>query len=538
MNSHNLDSIVLLNGKVRTVNPKQPLAEGVAIRDGKIQMVGSTDDVKTIIGPSTQTIDLDGKLVLPGFIDCHVHFLSGGRQLLSINLRDVRTEVEFIQRIKLWAEKCIPGQWITGGNWDQTSWPSGQLPCRDWIDKHTQENPVFIARIDHHLGLANSLALKLAGITKDTPDPQGGLIVRDKKTNEPTGILKETAMGLVGAVIPNPTKQDNLNALRAAMKEAARCGVTSVQDCTQLDDVLNIHERALKQDELITRICARTSLSNWEKQSEYIAEHGLGNDWLRLDGVKGFADGSLGAKTAKFFEPYSDAPDTCGIWSTTILEGKLESLALDADKAGLQLSVHAIGDEANHLMLEIYRRIVQKHGRRDRRLRIEHAQHIHPEDFERFAELDVIASVQPYHAIDDGRWVLIAIGRKRSQTTYAFRTFIDHKVKLAFGSDWPVAPLDPLLGIYAAVTRQTTDGKNPDGWFPKQKISVEEAVRAYTIDAAYAAFEENIKGSIEVEKCADLVVLSEDIFSIEPEDIKKAEIVLTMVGGKLIEDFQ
>ena len=345
-------------------------------------------------------------------------------------------------------------------------------------------------------------------------------------------------MGLVGTVIPTLTKQDNLNALSAAMKEAARCGVTSIQDCSNLDDILNIYEGVMKQGELTTRISVRTPLSNWKEQAEYIAERGTGNAWLRLCGVKGFADGSLGAKTAKFFELYNDAPETCGVWSTTILEGKMEPLTLNADKAGLQVSVHAIGDEANHLMLEIYQRIVQKHGKRDRRLRIEHAQHIHPVDFENFAELDVIASVQPYHAIDDSRWAQIAIGRERCRTTYAFRTFIDHKVKLAFGSDWPVAPLDPILGIYAAVTRQTIDGKNSDGWFPEQKISVEEAIKAYTIEAAYAAFEENIKGSIEVGKLADLIVLSEDIFSIEPEDISRTAVVFTMVDGRIIEDVE
>jgi len=533
MNTNNCFDTVLLNGKIWTVNPNQPWAGAVAVRNGKIEMVGSTDDVRTLIGSSTRIIDLDSKLVLPGFIDCHTHFLSGGRQLLNLDLRDAQTEEEFIQRIKAWKEKFTPGQWITGGNWDQTSWPSGQLPHRDWIDKYTLENPVFIARIDHHLGLANSLALKLAGITKETPDPQGGLIVRDEKTGEPTGILKETAMGLVSAAIPSPTEQDKSNALRAAMKEAARCGVTSVHDSTQFD-AINIYERALKQEELTTRIYAITPISNWKRKAEYIAEGGVGNDWIRLGGVKGFADGSLGAKTAKFFEPYSDEPETCGIWSTTILEGNMETLASNADKAGLQLAVHTIGDEANHFMLEIYRHIIQKHGKRDRRFRLEHAQHVHPEDFKNFAKLDVIASVQPYHAIDDGRWAHIAIGHKRCQTTYSFRTFIEHEVKLAFGSDWPVAPLDPLLGIHAAVTRQTIDGQNPDGWIPEQKISVEQTIRAYTIDAAYAAFEENIKGSIEVGKLADLIVLSEDVFAIEPAHIKKAKVVLTIVGGEQI----
>ncbi len=460
-----------------------------------------------------------------------IHTL-GGRELLSIDLRDARTEEEFALRIKEYAAQCSLGQWITGGNWDHTVWPSGQLPHRKWIDKYTPKNPVFIARVDHHAGLANSLALELAGITRNTADPEGGLIARDENTGEPTGILKESAMGLVRAVIPHPTAEDNKKALRAALDNAARCGVTSSQDCAGWDE-LDIYRAALARGKLTVRVYARAPLSDWQRQAKYIAAHGRGDNWLRLGGVKGFADGSLGARTARFFEPYSDAPDTDGLWTTAMSSGRMESLTLAADAAGLQLSMHAIGDEANHAMLDIYEKVIEKNGKRDRRLRIEHAQHVHPVDFERFSKLNVIASVQPYHIIDDGRWAEQAIGHKRCETTYAFQTFREHDVKLAFGSDWPVAPLDPLLGIYAAVTRQTLDGKNIDGWFPEHKITVEEAVRAYTVDAAYAAFEEDIKGTIEVGKLADFVVLSEDIFAIEPADIRNVKVILTVVGGKL-----
>ncbi len=525
-------NLILFNGKLWTGNPHNPIAEAVAVSGDMIIGVGSTDEIMKFANSSTHAIDVDGRLILPGFIDCHTHFMQGGRELLSIDLRDAPTEEEFALRIKEYTEQCPPGQWITGGNWDHTLWLNGQLPHRKWIDRYTPKNPVFIARVDHHAGLANSLALELAGITRNTADPEGGLIARDEDTGEPTGILKESAMGLVREVIPRPTAEDNKRALRAALDNAARCGVTSLQDCAGWDE-LDIYRTALASGELTVRVYLLTPLSDWQKQTEYIAEHGRGDKWLRLGGVKGFADGSLGARTARFWEPYADAPDTRGLWTTAMSSGKMESLALAADAAGLQLSVHAIGDEANHAMLDIYEKVIEKNGKRDRRLQIEHAQHVHPVDFERFSKLNVIASVQPYHIIDDGRWAEQAIGHKRCETTYAFQMFLEHDVKLAFGSDWPVAPLDPLLGIYAAVTRQTLDGKNIDGWFPEHKITVEEAVRAYTVDAAYAAFEEDIKGAIEVGKLADFVVLSEDIFAIEPADIRNVKVILTVVGGEI-----
>jgi len=526
--------LILINGKVWTGNQAQPKAEAVAARGDKIIAVGSTAEVKKLAGKQTRTIDLGGKLVLPGLIDNHTHFIKGGFQLLSVDLRDARTPEEFARRIKERAEKLPPGRWITGGDWDHQLWPGAPLPTRELIDRYTPNTPVFVNRLDGHMSLANSLALKLAGITKDTPDPPGGAIVRDPKTGEPTGMLKDSAANLVSRIIPQPSDTEYAEALRAALKEAARVGVTSIQDITYWDE-WPVYKRFRDKGELTVRVYARTPLPSWERQAELRRREGAGDEWLRLGGLKGFADGSLGSTTALFYEPYNDAPHTSGLPNEMMFpEGNMKRLVSGADKAGLHVSVHAIGDKANSIMLDIFEQVARENGPRDRRFRIEHAQHLHPKDIKRFAELDVIASMQPYHAIDDGRWAEKRIGRERCKTTYAFRSLLDAGVKLTFGSDWSVAPLDPLLGIYAAVTRKTIDGKNPGGWFPEQKISVEEAVRAYTTMSAYASFEEKIKGSLEVGKLADMVVLSRDIFTINPDSIPNAKVVYTIVGGRIV----
>ncbi len=527
-------NLALIHGRIWTGNPAQPWAEAVASRGERLIAVGTDAEIQKLVTSGTHVIDLEGKLALPGFIDGHTHFVHGGFQLLSVDLRDARSEQEFARRIGEHARKLGPNRWITGGNWNHELWPGAPLPTRELIDALTRQNPVFVSRLDGHMGLANSLALRLAGITKDTGDPPGGRIVRDAKTGEPTGILKDAAQGLVEAAMPKPTDAEYDEALRAAQAEAARVGVTSIQDIT-LWEQYPVYERFRDSGKLTVRIYARTPMREWKRQAELVGRLNAGDSWLRLGGLKAFMDGSLGSTTALFFEPYNDAPNSTGLMAGDNLpEGKLETDIRDADKAGLQCSVHAIGDKANHLLLGYFEEVEKENGPRDRRFRIEHAQHLRATDIPRFAQLGVMASVQPAHLIDDGDWAEKRIGPERIKTTYAFRSLLDCGARLALGTDWPVAPLDPLMGIYAAVTRETADGKNPHGWVPEQKISIEETVRAYTAGSAYAEFGEREKGTLEPGKLADMVVLSQDIFRIDPEQIPRTQVVHTIVGGRVV----
>lgn len=524
--------IVFTNGNVRTIDKGNPRAEAVAILQSKILAVGTNSGLRQYIGKSTRVIDLKGKLLLPGFIDNHTHFSSGGFQLQNVDLRNARSEQEFALMIRERAEK-FPTRWISGGDWDHDNWPGGNLPTKESIDKYSPNTPVFVNRYDGHMALANTVAMKLAGVTKETADPPGGTIVRDQRTGEPTGILKDEAMRYVYKIMPDPSSDELLDAIRLALAEARKLGVTSIQDISSFSD-LRAYQTLEAKGELTARLYCRLPISQWEQLAKAGTRVPFGNEWVRTGSLKAFADGSLGSSTALFFEPFTSDPTTKGLASDILIDGRLERWSLDADKAHLQLSIHAIGDSANSRILDLFERAVKENPLWDRRFRIEHAQHIHPKDFKRFAELGVIASVQPYHAIDDGRWAEKRIGHERCKTTYPFRTFLDNKVRLCFGSDWTVAPLNPLLGIYAAVTRRTLDGANPGGWFPEQKISVVEAIEAYTINNAYAAFEENEKGSITVGKLADLVVLSEDIISIDPTTIENVRVDLTVVGGKIV----
>jgi predicted amidohydrolase YtcJ len=384
------------------------------------------------------------------------------------------------------------------------------------------------------MALANGLALRLARITRESKDPPGGTIVREKDGN-PTGLLKDAAMDLVYRVIPPPSEEQLLRMIHAAMDEARRFGVTSIHDISSTEDV-RAYQILAARGELTLRIYCITPLPQWEAPATAGLRAGFGNDWIHLGALKGFADGSLGSTTALFEQPYNDAPETSGLPNEMMLpEGNMLKMTLGADKAGLQLAVHAIGDKANRIMLDIYTEVAKQNGSRtERRWRIEHAQHLRSEDFARFAQLGVIASVQPYHAIDDGRWAEKRIGHERAKTTYAFRTFLDHGVRLAFGSDWTVAPLNPMLGLYAAVTRATLDGKNPNGWFPEQKLTLNEAIEAYTMGSAFAEFREKEKGSLTPGKLADVVVLDTDLFATPPEKIKDAAVRLTIAGGKIV----
>jgi len=525
-------SVIFSGGTIWTGDTLRPQVEAVAVAEGKILAVGTIDEIAAWGGPSTRMVDLQGRFMMPGFIDDHVHFVAGGFQLQNVDLRDAATEEEFARRIGDRA-RLEPGRWITGGDWDHDRWPGGTLPTRALVDSFTGETPVFVSRYDGHMGLANSAALQLSGITAATPDPPGGSIVRDPLTGEATGILKDEAMMLIWRHIPDPTHQERLEAARRALAEARRHGITSIQDISSWDDLV-AYQELKERGELTARVYCRLPIARWKELADQHIRAGTGDEWITLGSLKAFADGSLGSSTALFFEPYDSDPRTRGLPSDLVIDGRLRAWARAADSCGLQLSIHAIGDSANRLVLDLFEEITELNPRWDRRFRIEHAQHIHPEDFARFAELGVIASAQPYHAADDGRWAEGRIGTERCRTTYAFRTFLDHDVWLAFGSDWTVAPLDPLLGIHAAVTRQTIDGRNPRGWFPEQKITVGEALRAYTLANAYAAFEEEKKGTIAAGKFADFTVLSESPLEVEPSALTRIGVVMTVVDGKIV----
>ena len=518
----------IVNARIWTGNPRQPWAEAIALRGDRIALVGSSAAIERALH-GIQPLDAHGQMVTPGFIDSHVHLFDGGYQLSSVQLRDARTPAEFTQRIAAFAKTLPKGAWITGGDWDHQQW-GGELPRHEWIDAVTPDNPVWVTRLDGHMGLANALAMRAAHVSGATPDVSGGTIIRDA-TGAPTGIFKDRAQSLIGAAIPDSTPDMDDRALAAGLRYLAAQGVTSVTHMGDWEG-LAILQRAHEAGTLITRINAAVPLSTWARLRDTIAAHGRGDDWLRIGSLKGFADGSLGSHTAAFLAPYSDAPDDRGLLVNT--PDDLYAWTSAADKAGLQVMVHAIGDRAIRTQLDIFARVEREDGPRDRRFRIEHAQHIAPADIPRFAALHVIASMQPYHAIDDGRWAEAAIGHERALTSYAWRSLLDSGALLAFGSDWNVAPPTPLEGIYAAATRRTLDGKHPNGWIPSQKIGVEDALRAYTRNGAYAMFAEHSLGTLEPGKLADLVMIDRDITKVAPERIRDARVVLTMVGGKVV----
>ena len=533
--------LVLLNGKIWTGAAKVGGAaevEAVACLGGRLVAVGGNAEVRRWIGERTRVIDLAGRRVVPGFNDAHVHFADGGQGLASVQLRDASSEVEFRDRIGRFVAGLKPGRWVLNGNWDHENWTPARLPTRWLIDGVTGKSPVFVNRLDGHMALANSAALKLAGIDRQTVDPPGGAIVRDER-GEPTGILKDAAMSLVYRVIPDPTDEELIESIRAALRYAASHGVTSVQDMSASPAVLAAYQRLLRSDELTVRIYAHQPLPGWERLAAVGIRAAMGGDRLRIGGLKGFADGALGSTTALFFDPYLDDPSTRGLPSDELISEELMlKNILGADRAGLQIAIHAIGDRANQIVLGMFSRAGVANGQRDRRFRIEHAQHLRLDEIAIFAKERVIASMQPYHLIDDGRWAEKRIGPERAKGSYAFRSLLDAGVMLAFGSDWFVAPMEPLLGIYAAVTRRTLDEKSPKVWISEEKISVAEAVRAFTYGSAFASFDEQVKGTIEVGKLADLAVLSEDIFRIDPLRIRQVGVEMTIFDGRVIYESQ
>jgi predicted amidohydrolase YtcJ len=520
--------LAVVNAKIWTGDDAAPSAEALAIDDGKILAVGTNAEIAAR-GAATRTLDAKGRLVVPGFNDSHLHFIEAGRQLASVQLRDVRSRDEFVARVKAFVATLPADAWLLGGSWDNSLW-GGELPTREWIDAVTGDRPAWLSRVDGHMALANSAALKLAGVDRATKDIAGGEIVRDGK-GEPTGALKDNAMALIDKIVPPPSAEIQQRALDAATKYVHEQGVTSVQNMGTWDD-LEVFARAHKEGKLSVRVYGVVPLADWARLRDELARGTYKSDeWLRVGGLKGYVDGSLGSHTAAFFDPFLDTPNSRGLFVNT--PENLYDWTSNADKAGLHVMIHAIGDRAISTLLDIYERVQNENGARDRRFRVEHAQHLAAKDIPRFAQLDVIASMQPYHAIDDGRWAEKFIG-ERIATTYAFRDLLDQKAHLAFGSDWFVAPATPLEGIYGAVTRRTLDDQNPDGWVPKQKITVAEALHAYTTGAAYASFDEKTKGKLAPGFLADLVVLDRDIFAIPPEQIRDTKVDATIVGGKVV----
>jgi hypothetical protein len=512
--------------------PQRP-PTAVAVQGNRISQVGQTEDLLPLATRKTRVIDARGKLLLPGFNDAHVHFLDGGFSLSNVNLRDASSVDEFVRRIRVHAKTLSAGKWITGGEWDHENWPGAPLPRREMIDAITPANPVMVSRTDGHMALANSVALKLAGVNRRSQDVPGGFIVRDPSTGEPTGVLKDAAMDAVTRVIPKPGPAEQRAAARLATDHAASLGVTSVHDVLA-GDAAAICRSLAEEGELKTRIYAMYPIARWQEAS-LTPSSNLNHNLVRTGAVKAFSDGSLGSATAWFFDPYPDDPKNCGLPGDQMFpNGNMLRLVLASDKAGLQVAIHAIGDRANSEILDLFASVVDANGKRDRRFRIEHAQHLRPSDIPRFGRQQVIASVQPYHAIDDGRWCEALLGPQRLRGTYVFRSLLDSGAVLALGTDWTVAPLNPLLTLAAAVNRRTLDGRYPNGWLPEQKISLEEAVRAYTVGSALAEFAEHDKGTITSGKLADLVLLENNIFEGKPEEIQNTRVVLTVLDGRVV----
>ncbi len=520
----NAQDKIITNAKVWTGNEAQPWADTIVIKDDRIIAVGKASELRDKYSKA-EIIDAHNKLVLPGFIDNHTHFMDGSASLISIKTQYTKTTAEFIKTVKDYAAKTPKNEWITGGLWDHEAW-GGSLPRKDWIDQDTQDNPLFLLRTDGHMAIANSLVLKLAKITKDTPDPEGGLIVRDIETGEATGVLKDNAMNLVFAIMPALSEEQATRTFDAGIQEALENGVTQIHNMGTWENI-ELFKKAKAEGRLKIRTYYFPYIANRHKLAKMIEKEGKGDNWLRFGGVKELVDGSLGSTTAWFYDPYTDEPDTSGypLMKMEVLKKSLQ----ESQAYGFQLAIHGIGDRTNDEIMKIFEEI----GAKGHRARIEHAQHLTPSAIKKFKELGVVASVQPYHAIDDGRWAEKRIGKARLEQTYPFKSLFDAGAMVTFGSDWSVAPLEPLSGIYAAVTRRTLDGKNPDGWVPSQRITVEQAVKAYTINNAWAGFQENDLGTIEVGKLADLVIISDNVFEIAPEKIMDTKVLMTIIGGKV-----
>ena len=518
--------VALVNGRFWTGVPGAPMAGAIGIAGARLGAIGD-QQVRSLITRHTQVIDLAGAFGMPAFTDAHTHFLAGSVVLGQPDLLNATSRADFTARIAA-AARSRPESWVLGGTWDEQRM-GASLPTREWIDAATPDTPVAVPRTDLHSLLLNSVALRLANITRTTPDPEGGVIVRDEQ-GDPTGILKDNAKSLVERVIPAMSDSDVDDAIRQGTSYALSKGIAQIHNPEINWEVFHSLRRLRARGETGVRFYAIVPLADWQKLAAIVADEGRGDDWVRWGGVKGLADGSLGSRTAKFYDAYADAPTERGIWVTE--PEALQERVLAADERKLQVVVHAIGDRAIDTALDTFAAVERANGIRDRRFRIEHAQHLRPDSIPRFARQKVIASVQPYHAIDDGRWAVRRIGEARLRGTYAFKSLLESGARVAFGSDWPVAPLDPLTGVAAAVLRQTIDGANPEGWLLDQKVTVEQSLSAYTSATAFAGFMEDRTGRLALGHYADLAILDSDLLRVAAGAIAKAKVLHTYVGGR------
>lgn len=530
--------LVVVNAAIWTGDESRPAAEALAVRDGRFLAVGGGPEISRHIGPTTAVIDAGGRRVLPGLADAHTHVLSAGLMLSRLQLRDAPDRGAFVAAVRDYAASLPSDAWVLGGRWSTESWPDPTQPVKEWIDPVTGDRPAYLVRMDGHQALVNSAALKLAGIDRHGPaDPAGGRIDRHPRTGEPTGILRDEAMTLVARLIPVPSEEQKDKALLAAMREANRYGVTMIHDMSNEDD-LPTFARAHRAGALTVRLCVFVSVDDWSSRIGAVRAFPVADDWLRIAGFKGYMDGSLGSRTAYMREPYADnpreSPQRRGLlMPLASQEGELLRQCRAIVEAGLRPAVHAIGDEANHRLLDAYAELVRNGGQATIRPRMEHAQHLLPGDIPRLPELGVIASMQPFHKADDGRYAEQAIGRARCETSYAFRSLLEAGAHLAFGSDWPVVTVNPFAGVATAVTGHTLDGGT---WMRHQNISVEQALAAYTSGPAYAAGMEDRLGRIRPGYLADFVILQDDPFAVRPERLDEVGVFKTIVAGKIVFD--
>lgn len=548
-------SLVLFNGKVFTADGRGTVAEAIAVDGERIVAVGTTMEIRKDY-QAEREIDLRGKLVTPGFNDAHLHFAGGGLSLLRVVLNDSRSLEEAQQRIAAKIRELPAGSWVLGRGWDHTLW-GGQWPTRADLDKVAPNNPVFVQRVDGHVSWANSLALKKAGITRETKAPEGGEILHDAQ-GEPTGILKETAGELVSKVVPETTIAEGMRAIERALEEARRYGITSIQDNSGYD-VTKGYRELLRQGKLTVRVAEWQDFEDSvEKLKSQRAEFASFKDdplRLRLTALKGYVDGTLGSRTAAMLAPFADDPHNSGIPRRSSEE--LTRMIVERHKAGFQIALHAIGDKANRMALDGFESAIRDSARMTAegssgsgyenaekvvpqaiRHRIEHAQVVAPSDFTRFSRLNVLASMQPSHAISDKRWAQDRLGEYRVQGAYAWHKMQAFGVHVPFGTDWPVEPINPYLGLYAAVTRQSTEGEPTGGWWPQERLSIADAIRCYTAEGAYATFEEKDKGQLVAGMLADMVIHSRDLLTIKPEEILRTESLMTILGGKIVYESQ
>ena len=575
--------LVLRNGVIWTVDDDNPRAEAMASAGARILYVGSNSGVEQYIGADTAVVDLAGKFVTPGFYDNHVHFEGTGRLLYGLNLLDVSDERSFVARIRDVNERYAAGTWITGGDWSAyETWAEGDvaeagrevnpddlygnlfLPNKGMIDGFTGDRPVLVKRFDRKVYMANSAALEKAGIRKGTPDPDG-IAVERAENGEPTGALFNPVSGAVestvlvqdnvgalfATIIPAPTRAQRIAETRETWKKMASVGLTSYCDITSDPIYVDIYREMRDKNLMTARARYRPPLDKWNYMAGLGIQVGFGDEWIRFGAVKAWIDGIMGNSSARFYEPYTHNPSSRGIWRDIMfpferspekpeqMQSNLERLALEADAANIQLTVHAIGDEANGYLMDMLERIIAKNGEKDRRFRLVHAQIMTDRDIKRGGDMKIVAEVQPYHTSDDMRWMEERIGRERSRGAYAFRRLWDSGATVSFGSDSPGTNasryyLNPMLGLYAAVTRKTLSGQPEGGWFPQEKITIEQAIKAYTLNTAYAGFEEDIKGSLTAGKLMDFVVLSDNLLTMDPDDIKDVTVLTTVVGGKVV----